>query len=79
MQEMTETWIQVAKRPKILSRSLRVAMLVGTILVLLNYTDRFIMGDITWIDVIKMLLTYLVPFIVSTHASVSAVRENGYD
>lgn len=77
MSDITETWIQIAMRPEILRRSLRVAVLVGTILVLLNYTDRLLMGDITRIDIIKMMLTYLVPFSVSIHASVSAVRENG--
>ena len=71
--ESTDTWVSVARRPDIVGRSLRVAVLVGTILVGINYWDRILDGTLTGGDGIKMLLTYLVPYGVSTYASVSAV------
>ena len=71
-----ETWVNVAIRPDIVRRSLKVALLVGTILVGINYWDRIIEGSLTGGDGIKMLLTYFVPYGVSTYASVSAVMSD---
>ena len=66
-------WLKIALRRDILLRSLRVALVVGTILVLINYTDRFMKHALCVFDLVKMGLTYLVPFSVSTHAAVSAL------
>ncbi len=68
-------WLQTAMRPEVFKRSRRVALLVGTILVAINYFDRIFTGDLLPIDYIKMLMTYGVPFCVSTHASVNAILE----
>jgi hypothetical protein len=70
------TWVSVAIRRDIVRRSVRVAVLVGTILVGINYWDRIIEGSLTAGDGIKMLLTYFVPYGVSTYASVSAVMSD---
>ena len=69
------TWLETAMRPEIFRRSRRVALLVGTILIGINYFDRIFAGTIQPIDYAKMLMTYCVPFCVSTHASVSAILE----
>ena len=69
-------WLQTATSPEVIKRSRRVALLVGTILVAINYFDRIFVGDLVPLDYIKMLMTYCVPFCVSTHASVSAIIEN---
>ena len=69
-------WLTAALRPEVVRRSRRVALLVGTILVVINYTDVLLAGRITLHDGIKMLLTYLVPYCVSTYASVSIIREH---
>ena len=66
-------WLETAMRPQVYKRSRRVALLVGTILVIINYSDRVFAGDLAPVDYLKMLLTYCVPFCVSTHASVSAI------
>lgn len=54
-------------------RSVKVGLLVGTILVLINYTDRALNGDLSVTDFVKMVLTYAVPYCVSTYASVAAI------
>ena len=46
------------------------ALIVGTILVAVNYTDRWLDGSLGHIDYVKILLTYLVPYCVSTWVSV---------
>lgn len=68
-------WISIAKRPEVLRRSVKVGLLVGTILGALNYGDMIVTGTMATGDWLKMALTYLVPFSVSTHASVTAIRD----
>jgi hypothetical protein len=53
-----------------------VALIVGTILVAVNYTDRWLDGSLGQIDYVKMLLTYLVPYCVSTWVSVSTLHSS---
>lgn len=67
-------WIATATRRDIVRRSIRVAALVGTLLVVINQGDRLIEREIRPLDWLKIVLTYLVPFCVSTHASVSAIQ-----
>ena len=50
-------------------RSLVVALLVGTILNLINQGDAMVTG--MPLDLVKLLLTYLVPYCVSTYGAVS--------
>jgi hypothetical protein len=50
-------------------RSCIVALIVGTILNLINQGDAVFTG--TPIDLVKLLLTYLVPYCVSTYGAVS--------
>lgn len=71
-----QRWLTAALRPEVVERSRRVALLVGTILVVINYTDVVLGGRLTVHDGIKMLLTYLVPYCVSTYASVCIIREH---
>ncbi len=67
------TWFQLAIRPDIVARSLYVAMFVGSILVLINNFDFLLTGQFGKISVLKVVLTYCVPYCVSTYASVSAL------
>jgi hypothetical protein len=66
-------WLRIARRRDVVARSGKVGLMVGTILVGINYGDRLINGNILPIEWAKMLLTYFVPYCVSTYASVSAV------
>ena len=66
-------WLHTATLPRIVKRSLKVALLVGTIIALINYGDRLLAGNLQISDLIKILLTYLVPYCVSTHAAVSTL------
>jgi hypothetical protein len=50
-------------------RSLRVALVVGTVLCLINQGDSLLRdGSVNWA---KAVLTYVVPFMVSTYGAVS--------
>ena len=66
-------WLRVARRKDVVMRSIRVGLVVGTILVVINYTDRLLAGNLKVFDLLKITLTYFVPYSVSTYASVSAI------
>lgn len=51
-------------------RAFWVAVVVGTVLNLINQGDALLGGR--HVDVLKLALTYLVPFAVSTHGAVTA-------
>ena len=56
------------------TRALIVALIVGSGLNLINQGDALVNGGhLNWI---KILLTYAVPFVVSTHGAVSARMAN---
>ena len=59
------------------STSARVALVVGTVLGLINYSDRIFMhGDMRPMDWVKILVTYSVPYCVATYGAVRyAMRE----
>ena len=61
-------------RPPIVQRSLLVALIVGTILNLINQGDALTSGTglVYW----KLVLTYCVPFAVSSFGSYTALRNN---
>ena len=67
-------WLRLATRQDVIMRSLRVAVLVGTILILNNYLDRMVGPALSKADILKMGLTYLVPYCVSTYASVQSLH-----
>ncbi len=68
------SWIHAALQPGVVRRSLRVAGLVGTLLVSIKYADRALAGTLVPGDWLKMALTYLVPYGVATYAAVQAIR-----
>lgn len=51
-------------------RSLRVALVVGTILNVINQGDALLSG--TGIDWVKVALTYCVPYLVCTYGAVAS-------
>jgi hypothetical protein len=68
-------WLQVATEPAVVRRALKYAVVVGVILILINHGDALLHGDLTTGRLLKMGLTVLVPYAVSTASSVGAIRE----
>lgn len=59
-----------ARSRAVVTTALRVALVVGTVLTLINQGDAlFGEGDV---NVLKAALTYVVPYLVSTHGAVTA-------
>ena len=68
-------WFRLALRRSVVLRATRVAGVVGLVLIAINQGDLLLAGDVdarTWL---KVALTPIVPFLVSTFSSVAALRE----
>lgn len=72
---MSDTgFLRIARSPAVVRSALRVALLVGTLLALINYGDKLLAMSLTRTDLLKLMLTYLVPYGVSTWSAVQAIR-----
>ncbi len=66
---------RIASRRSVALRALRVGLVVGGILIVLNQGDVLLSGDVSPGTLVKMILTPIVPYLVSTFSSVAAIRE----
>ena len=69
----TTQWFAIAFARTTVRRSLRIAVVVGSILVTINYGDRILAGTLGSVELVKIGLTYCVPYCVATYAAVSAL------
>ncbi len=64
----------VVKR-SVVCRAAIIALIVGQILAVINHGDKILAGTLTSGDLVKIALTFAVPYTVSTISSVLALRE----
>lgn len=76
MSTESQTWWQLALKPDVIKRSTKTALIVGTILAFINHGDALLAFNMPIERTIKMALTYLVPYLVSTSASIGAIRHH---
>ena len=69
-----EPFLTIARRPAIIKRGLIYAVIVGPILITINHYDAIIGLELSTPRLLKMALTMLVPYLVSTFSSVAAIR-----
>ncbi|HEY6285386.1 MAG TPA: nitrate/nitrite transporter NrtS [Ktedonobacteraceae bacterium] len=55
--------------------SIKMALIVGTILALINHGQAMFTGHVTFDQLIPILITYCVPFTVSMYGQVNGKRE----
>ena len=70
-------WLELAASGAVVRRALKFAVVVGAILIAINHGDALLRGEMDGVRVVKMILTPLVPYAVSTLSSVSAIRALG--
>ncbi len=58
----------------VVRRALGYAVIVGALLIAINHGDAIVRGDLDPLRLFKMVLTVLVPYMVSTLSSVQAMR-----
>ena len=66
--------IEIVTRADVLLRALKMASIVGIVLAIINHGDHILLGTMTVTNWIKILITFCVPFCVSTISSVLAIR-----
>jgi len=64
----------IFKRSDVFFRALKMASIVGIILAAINHGDYILLGTMTFTNWIKVLITFCVPFCVSTISSALAIK-----
>jgi len=67
-------WFRLASSASVVRRALVYAVVVGAVLIGINHGDALVQGDLAANRIIRMALTTLVPYLVSTFSSVGAIR-----
>lgn len=67
--------LEIAFSRPVVRRALRYAVVVGMLLIAINHGDAILRGDVSLGRMLRMALTTLVPYAVSTLSSVEAARE----
>jgi len=75
MLNIMKIWLRHACHPNVAWRATKYAFFVGIILILINHGDQLLRGEVTTVSLIKMGLTMLVPYFVSTCSSVGAILD----
>ncbi|RMG23084.1 MAG: hypothetical protein D6730_15185 [Bacteroidetes bacterium] len=66
---MSPSFFQIAGDVKLLLRSVKIALLVGSIYNLINQGDLLVQGLFHQINYVKICLTYMTPFFVATYSA----------
>ena len=75
--QVLKCWACALRYPPMLGRSMKIAAVVGTILAAINHGDRLVTGEWSAGDLLKILLTYGVPFGVATYSALMNSRAAG--
>lgn len=70
-----ERWLSLFVSPPVVRRGIKVALVVGAILIAINHGDAILAGELSSDRYLKMGLTVLVPYLVSTTSSVGALLQ----
>ena len=68
-------WFYYASRPRVMKRALKFGVVVGLILLVINHGAALAEGDFSSERLLRMVLTVMVPYFVSTSSSVCAMKE----
>lgn len=72
-------FLALAARGDVVARASRTALVVGSLLMLINHGDALLAGSLGLDRVAKIALTFVVPYGVATYASVQALRSSHPD
>ena len=67
--------LRLALAPRVVRRALGFAVVVGAVLIAINHGDALLRGEVDGRRWLKMALTVMVPYCVSTLSSVGAMRD----
>ncbi|MCV6606206.1 MAG: nitrate/nitrite transporter NrtS [Porticoccaceae bacterium] len=67
--------LAIALSKQVVKTATKIAVVVGTLLVLINHYPEIASGSVSKNNLMQMLFTYLVPYGVSTYSSTKALLE----
>ena len=67
-------WFAIAFEATVVRRAIKMMLIVGSILALINHGDALVAGAMSSVEWAKVTLTFVVPYCVSTISSVQALR-----
>lgn len=67
--------LKIACEPEVVKRALFYAVVVGLLLIGINHGDAILRGDVNRTRILKMGLTVIVPYMVSTFSSVGTLYQ----
>ncbi|MFI5318180.1 MAG: nitrate/nitrite transporter NrtS, partial [Myxococcota bacterium] len=62
------SWLALAASPGVVRRALLMAAVVGALLITINHGDALLRGELDRARLLKMALTLVVPYCVSTYS-----------
>ena len=68
-------WLAIASERSTVVRGLKFGAIVGTVLIAINHGDAILAGNVDSGRLLKMLLTVVVPYLVSTFSTCGARLE----
>ncbi|MFT5580707.1 MAG: hypothetical protein ACI9WS_003475 [Paraglaciecola psychrophila] len=71
---MQSSFLSTALTGQVVQPALRIALLVGSVLVLINHGSALLAGQLDSARLLQIALTYCVPYCVSTYSAVRAIR-----
>lgn len=69
-------FISASLRPEVVRTAFRIAIIVGTVLALINHGPAIFSLTLKMQNIAQILLSYLVPYSVSTYSSVKIILAN---
>lgn len=70
----TPSFLSIALSRSVVKSAIKVSLVVGSLLALINHYDKLVTLDLQRSDIFKILLTYLVPYGVSSWSAVKALQ-----
>lgn len=67
-----QRWFAIALSPRVIRRAVKVSLVVGSLLVVINHAPALWQGDLSRFRLFQIGLTYVVPYCVATWSSVAA-------
>ena len=71
--DRNRNWWTLARQGSVIRRALIYAVIVGPVLIAINHGDTILRGQVDFVSLLKMGLTFFVPYVVSTCSSVAAL------
>ncbi len=75
MPAQNASFFWLARQPSVVRRASKIALIVGVVLACINHGDAILSASLTTGGLLKIMVTFCVPYCVSTYSSVLAIRE----